>query len=237
METKINGRIPGAAATARIDPHPAARALPRQKILIVDDKKGNLLALRRILEGLDVDIVAATGGNHALAATLDHRFALAILDVMMPGMDGYELAGHLRGDAKTQNIPIIFLTAIYSEQERIFKGYQAGVVDYIIKPYSPVVLLAKVRIFLELDRAHENLSEKIVALTASEERYKSLVTTIPDIVYRVDKKGRFTFLNASIYSLGYTEEELLGSHFAKILIPADAEKACRKWALIWLSQI
>jgi PAS domain S-box-containing protein len=231
MQTTIDDPNPGAQAAARFDPHPAAPDAPRQKILIVDDKKENLLALRQILEGVDVDIVEATGGNQALAATLDHRFALAILDVMMPEMDGYELAGHLRGDAKTQNIPIIFLTAIYSEKDRIFKGYQAGAVDYIVKPYSPIVLLAKVRIFLDLDRAHENLAGKIAALTVSEERYKSLVSTIPDIVYRVDKKGRFTFLNASIFSLGYTEEELLGAHFSKILTPADAEKACRKWAL------
>jgi PAS domain S-box-containing protein len=231
MQTITNDGNSGADATASIDPHPAAPAVPRQKILIVDDKKQNLLALRRILEGLDVDVVEATGGNQALAATLDHRFALAILDVMMPEMDGYELAGYLRGDDKTQNIPIIFLTAVYSEEERIFKGYQAGAVDYIIKPYNPVVLLAKVRIFLDLDRAHENLAEKIVALTASEGRYKGLVTTIPDIVYRLDKKGRFTFLNASITSLGYSEEELLGSHFSKLLNPADAKKTSLKRAL------
>ena len=78
----------------------------------MDDKKANLLALRKVLMELDVEIIEATGGNEALAATLEHDFAIAILDVMMPGMDGYELAGYLKGDAKTRDIPIIFLTAV-----------------------------------------------------------------------------------------------------------------------------
>lgn len=203
----------------------------RQKILIVDDKKQNLLALRRILADVDADIVEATSGNQALAATLDYDFAVAILDVMMPGMDGYELAEHLRGDAKTRRIPIIFLTAIHSEEERIFKGYDVGAVDYIIKPYNPDVLLAKVRVFLEMEKARAELAEKIVALIASEDRYRSLVTTIPDIVYRIDTDGRFTYLNEAVEVLGYTPENLLGSHFSKILLPADVENVSRDMVL------
>jgi PAS domain S-box-containing protein len=210
---------------------PADSDLQRQKILIVDDRRENLLALSQVLTPLDLEIVEALSGNQALAATLDHRFALAIVDVMMPGMDGYELAGHLRGDAKTCNLPIIFLTAVYSEEERIFKGYEAGAVDYIIKPYNPVVLLSKVRVFLELDRAHQALAEKVAALTASEERYRTLVTTIPDIVYRIDRQGRFTYLNDAILSLGYTKEELLGVAFSSIMLPAEAQKASRQWVL------
>jgi PAS domain S-box-containing protein len=206
-------------------------ALSRQKILIVDDKQGNLLALDQVLKPLDLEIIEALNGNQALAATLDHRFALAIVDVMMPGMDGYELAGHLRGDAKTCNLPIIFLTAVYSEEERIFKGYEAGAVDYIIKPYNPVILLSKVRIFLDLDRAHQALSEKVTALTASEDRYRSLVTTIPDIVYQIDRQGRFTYLNDAVFGLGYTKEELLGVPFSSIMLPADAGNAGRQWVL------
>ncbi|MCF8108785.1 MAG: response regulator [Desulfohalobiaceae bacterium] len=203
----------------------------RQKILIVDDKRENLAALRRVLADVDADIIEAASGNEALAATLDHRFAVAVLDVMMPGMDGYELAEYLRGDAKIRNLPVIFLTAVYTEEKRIFKGYEVGAVDYIVKPYKPEVLVAKVRVFLELDQARAELAEKITALTASEERYRSLVTTIPDIVYRIDTDGRFTYLNDAVHSLGYSPEELLGTHFSIIMVPADVERASREWVL------
>jgi PAS domain S-box-containing protein len=226
ITTKPDPSAGSSAVTNRPNP-----GLARQKILIVDDKKENLLTLRQVLKPLDLEVIEASSGNQALAATLDHRFALVIVDVMMPGMDGYELAGHLRGDTKTCNLPIIFLTAVYSEEERIFKGYEAGAVDYIIKPYNPVVLLSKVRVFLDLDRAHQTLAEKVAALTASEERYKSLVTTIPDIVYRIDRQGRFTYLNDAILGLGYSREELLGVPFPSIMLPADVEKASRQWVL------
>lgn len=134
--------------------------IAKQKILIVDDKKRNLIALRQVLAGLDVEVIEAANGNEALAATLEHRFAVAILDVMMPGMDGYELAEYLRSDARTRSLPIIFLTAVYSAEERIFKGYEVGAVDYIIKPYNRDVLLSKVRVFLELEQIRAQLDEK-----------------------------------------------------------------------------
>jgi len=203
----------------------------RQKILIVDDRKENLVALKQVLNEVDAEIVEAMNGNQALAATLQHRFAVAIVDVLMPDMDGYELAEHLRGDTTTRNMPIIFLTAVYAEEERIFRGYEVGAVDYIVKPYNPDVLRSKVRVFLDLARARAELAEKIVALTASEERYRSLVSTIPDIVYRIDADGRFTYLNEAVNSLGYTQEDLLGAHFSKIVLPADMESVARELVL------
>lgn len=131
----------------------------KQKILIVDDKRENLVALRRILKDVDAEVVEATSGNQALAATLNNHFAVAILDVMMPGMDGYELAEHLRDDDNTKVIPIVFVTASYYDELHMFKGYEAGGIDYIVKPFDPNVLLSKVKIFLELDRYREELRE------------------------------------------------------------------------------
>ncbi len=128
-----------------------------QKILIVDDRKENLVALRQVLQGVKAEIIEAASGNEALAATLDHTFALAILDVMMPGMSGFELARHLRGDSATRLIPIIFVTASYQDEQQTFNGYEAGGVDYIVKPYAPEVLLAKTHIFLQLDRQRQEL--------------------------------------------------------------------------------
>jgi len=121
------------------------------KILIVDDKQNNLLALQNVLKALDVEIVQALNGNDALRASLNNDFALAILDVQMPAMDGYELAALLRGDSRTRHVPIIFLSAVYFDDPYVFKGYSSGAVDFITKPFNPQILLSKVRVFLELD--------------------------------------------------------------------------------------
>ena len=145
VKTQDKGSDPSALRAAN-------SALEEQKILIVDDRKENLVALRRTLGDLDAEVFEATTGNQALAATLDHDFALAILDVMMPGMSGYELAEHLRGDNKTRAVPIVFVTASHMDEQQIFKGYEAGGIDYIVKPFAPEILLGKVRIFLEMDR-------------------------------------------------------------------------------------
>ena len=123
-----------------------------QKILIVDDKEPNLLALENVLQDTGAEIVGATNGNDALKLTLYHDFALAILDVQMPGMNGYELAELLRGEEKTASVPIMFLSAAYSDEEHVFKGYEAGAVDFVTKPYNPRHLLSKVDVFLRLDR-------------------------------------------------------------------------------------
>jgi PAS domain S-box-containing protein len=131
----------------------------RQKILIVDDRKENLVALRQVLREVDAEIIEATSGNQALTATLHHHFAVAVLDVMMPGMSGFELAGHLRGDDKTRMIPIVFVTASYPDEQHIFNGYEVGGVDYIVKPFSPEVLLGKIRIFLEIDGYRRELQQ------------------------------------------------------------------------------
>lgn len=129
----------------------------KQKILIVDDKKENLIALRHVLADIDVELVEASSGNEALAATLDNNFALALLDVQMPGMNGYELAEYLRMDPKTQMIPVIFLTAYSTEDQFIFKGYESGAVDYITKPYNPSTLQSKVKVFLDLAQYRSEL--------------------------------------------------------------------------------
>jgi CheY-like chemotaxis protein len=141
--------------------------IPVPKVLIVDDRKENLVALRKVLQDVDAEIIDAISGNEALAATLDNNFALAILDVQMPEMDGYELSMLLRSDSRTSDIPIIFLTAASDEEEQIYKGYMSGGVDYIVKPYNPAMLISKVNVFLELHRKNLELAQKMEALAAS----------------------------------------------------------------------
>ncbi|BDY03377.1 diguanylate cyclase response regulator [Ferrimonas sp. YFM] len=130
------------------------------KILIVDDRPENLLTLEGLLEGFDAELVRATSGEQALAHTLDHDFALILLDVQMPGMDGFEVAELMRGNSKTKHIPIIFVTASYKASEHVFKGYESGAVDYLLKPLNPMMFRSKVGVFLELYAQREALSEK-----------------------------------------------------------------------------
>ncbi|MBF0509566.1 MAG: response regulator, partial [Deltaproteobacteria bacterium] len=129
----------------------------RQKILLVDDKPENLFALEKILSELDVEVIKAGNGNDALKAVLNHDLALAILDIQMPEMDGYELAELIRDEHNTQNIPIIFLSAVYSDEFHVFKGYKAGGVDFVTKPFDPEILLSKIMVFLQLHSQKQEL--------------------------------------------------------------------------------
>jgi diguanylate cyclase (GGDEF)-like protein len=134
--------------------------MSKAKILIVDDRPENLFVLESLIDGPDVELVRAASGNEALAKVLDHDFALVLLDVQMPGMDGYEVAELMRGNRVTRNIPIIFVTAKHKEQASIFKGYDSGAVDYLFKPLEPVILKGKVGVFLELYRQKRELEDK-----------------------------------------------------------------------------
>ncbi len=127
-------------------------------ILAVDDKKANLIALERTLAGLPAKLVVAMSGEEALKATLRHRFELAILDVQMPGMDGYELAGILQSDPSTEGLPIIFVTAASMDEALQDRGYSSGAVDYLVKPYDPMILVSKVRVFLKLAEQRRDIA-------------------------------------------------------------------------------
>jgi len=130
-----------------------------QNILLVDDRPENLLALEKILERPGLNIIKATSGNEALGLVLVHDFALVLLDVMMPEMDGFETAELMRGNSETNHIPIIFVTAISKEQRHVFKGYESGAVDYMFKPLDPDILVSKVNVFLELHKKQDELKE------------------------------------------------------------------------------
>lgn len=119
-------------------------------ILIVDDRRENLFVLESLLENMNCNIIKATSGNEALSLMLDHDFALVLLDVQMPDMDGFETAELMRISSRTRYVPVIFVTAISNEQKCIFKGYEVGAVDYLFKPIEPVILQSKVRVFIEL---------------------------------------------------------------------------------------
>jgi signal transduction histidine kinase len=169
----------------------------KPKILIVDDREENLVALRTTLSEIEVTLIEATNGNDALTATLNHVFALGIFDVQMPGMDGYELAGHLYSDLSNEKFPIIFLTANYAGEDKISKGYETGAVDYIVKPYDPFILLSKVTVFLTLYRQKleiKRYSEHLEELVS--ERTKKLDDTNKDLLKSNMELEQFTRIAA-----------------------------------------
>ncbi len=136
-------------------PEPVNGAEPKANILLVDDRPENLLALEEVLRPLDQHLVRARSGEEALKRVLTDDFAVILLDVQMPGLDGFETAAHIKQREKSRHIPIIFLTAISREPHQALKGYAAGAVDYLAKPFEPWVLQSKVAVFLDLH--HKNV--------------------------------------------------------------------------------
>ncbi len=158
----------------------------RPSILIVDDLPANLVALEKVLAPMAATVVKAHSGNEALAACIDQDFAAVLLDIDMPGMDGYEVAAFLRGEARTARLPILFVTASYRDEAHELQGYGAGAVDYIEKPISDFILRSKVQVFLDLYNSRRRLEEELARseamrseLIESEERLRHAVIDAP----------------------------------------------------------
>ena len=132
--------------------------LSKPKILIVDDRAENLYILRKLLSRLNVEVVQALSGLEALGLVLEADFCCAIIDIQMPEMDGYELVELLRCNHATAHLPVIFVSAIYSDEYHHSKAYERGAVDFLSKPFVPEILLSKVRVFLDLYQQRQNLA-------------------------------------------------------------------------------
>jgi signal transduction histidine kinase len=146
------------------------------RVLLVDDRPDNLLALRAVLEPLDLELVEASSGEEALRHLLGDEFAVIVLDVQMPVLDGFETARLIKGRERTRHVPIIFLTAISGEPEHYLRGYESGAVDYVYKPFEPEILRAKVSVLAELwtrgatiERQRAELAERLVELNRANE--------------------------------------------------------------------
>lgn len=142
------------------------------KILLVDDRPENLITLESILESPELDIYKANSGNEALGLLLEHNFALVLLDVQMPGMDGFETAEIMRANDRTKHVPIIFVTAINKQRKHIFQGYQSGAVDYLYKPLDLEILKNKVKAFIEFFRYRQALESTTLKLAKTVEELK-----------------------------------------------------------------
>lgn len=131
------------------------------KVLLVDDTPQNLIALEALLRRPGLEVISATSGAQALELLLVHEYSLALVDVQMPEMDGFELAELMRGMERTRRVPIIFVTAGARDPHRVFKGYEAGAVDFLYKPIDPQILTSKVNVFLELAQQRRQLAQAL----------------------------------------------------------------------------
>lgn len=161
----------------------------KASILIVDDHAANLLALKTALEELGQNIVTARSGDEALRRLLEREFAVILLDVNMPGMDGFETAGYIRGSQKTAHIPIIFVTA-HAEAMQSAKGYALGAVDCIVTPVIPEILRTKVRVFVEL-----YLMTRQAQRTEAQRTTQEMIEALPNPIFFTDTEGRYRGVN------------------------------------------
>ncbi|MFF1655042.1 response regulator [Streptomyces sp. NPDC058255] len=133
----------------------------RASILLVDDMEDNLIALEAVLGSLNEPLVRARSGEEAMKALLRQRFAVVLLDIRMPGMDGFETAANIKRLDQTKDVPIIFLTGTDADAGYAFRGYATGAADYLTKPFDPWVLRAKVTVFLDLHRKNQQLERML----------------------------------------------------------------------------
>lgn len=201
-------------------------------VLVVDDQQSNLVAMEAVFDGEPVELVKATSGQEALKLLLQREFALVLLDVQMPDLDGFEVAEIMRSNARTDHIPIIFLTAISKEQRYIFRGYETGAVDYLFKPIDPVILRSKVRVFLDLDRKNRSLRENLRLLQQERDHNQMLLHSLGEGLLGVTPSGNVFYANpAAEKMLGCSLHELIGARLTDIFVLFDAEGGQTDWPL------
>ena len=205
----------------------------RARVLVVDDDERNLFAATSALEELGHEIVVAHSGDEALKRLLLEDFAVILLDLHMPGMDGYETAGYIRQRRKTSRIPIVFLTAVFRDEAHLFQAYSAGAVDVVFKPIDPFILRSKVQVLIDLHlktlevqqqaehrerllaenaRVHREKLEAELALRRSEERQRAILNSLPIVFHSrsMEPPYRPMFLSGNVEQLtGFSAEAFL----------------------------
>ena len=218
-------------------PAPSVRKGDRVNILLVDDRAENLLALDAILEPLGERLVRAHSGDEALKCLLTDEFAVILLDVQMPGLNGFETAELIKSRERTRDIPIIFLTAISKDEAYVFRGYSVGAVDYMAKPFQPDVLRSKVAVFVDLYRKQRQLKrqerllheatlreldlEHRARLLAQEARTAQIVSTAMDAIIVLDADRHITLVNAAAERMFERDAEAVLGEPVSVLISGE----------------
>ncbi|CBN54293.1 MULTISPECIES: response regulator [Kamptonema] len=210
-------------------------------VLLVDDHEENLLALEAILNSTSYNLVKANSGAEALRCLLNEDFAVILLDVQMPAMDGFETATLIRSRDRSRLTPIIFITAFTSNDSQVFKGYSLGAVDYLFKPIEAEILTSKVAVFVELfqktvevKRQAAELAAVNTELSKSEERFRTLSACSPLGIYLADVEGRCTYINPRCKGIcGLNLEEGLIDVWQRSVHPEDRDRVVADW-LAWM---
>lgn len=222
------------------------RAGEKINILLVDDHSENLVALEAILDSPEYRLIKAHSGEEALKSLLYDDVAVILLDVHMPGIDGFETAALIKKRERSKSIPIIFLTAINKDQQYVFKGYSVGAVDYVFKPFNPDILKSKVAVFVDLFKKNRQIKQQTELLQQAERRererelfdlerksqlhYRSLAEAIPQIVWTANLGGVLNYCNNRWYSYtGLTVEKTVHEGWRAILHPDDVAQYQKEW--------
>ncbi|WP_348675315.1 response regulator, partial [uncultured Abyssibacter sp.] len=208
--------------------HPAGGPLPA--VLVVDDIEANLVAMKRVLKDLDISISTAQSGPDALALVIRQEFAVVLLDVRMPGMDGYETAEAIFLANPAAPPPIIFVTADDRSEERMLQGYESGAIDFLYKPIQERLLRSKVRILTDLHRQRQELKLMTLALSEANRRATSLLEAASEGIVGVDPDGVITFANPAAGALLKTQaDHLKGMPMQAFIAASELIPEGRPW--------
>lgn len=208
-----------------------APANPLPKILVVDDSPANLLAMRAVLSKLPAQLMTAGSGNEALSFLLRHEFALVLLDVNMPGMNGYETAELIRDHTARDPVPVIFVTAHDAGTRQVFRGYESGAIDYLFKPVDEILLTSKVRVLLDLYEHRTRLKQTGEALALAHRQKNRLLQAAAEGILGLLPDGSIEFVNPEACRLlGASAEALIGQSASAILGAAETPGAALNWS-------
>lgn len=209
-------------------------------ILVVDDRPEGILAVQAVLNSPNYNIITASSGNEALKHLLNNDFAVILLDVQMPIMNGFETASVIKTREKSKDIPIIFMSAINQDEQYVYQGYGVGAIDYLLKPFDPYILRSKVAIFVDIYRKNQTIREQASKIRETEalayaqeldrreleglRRYQNLADSIPQIVFRLSPTGEYDYFNKVWFEYtGLTANSSMGQRWKEVIHPEDLE--------------
>ncbi|MFC2107214.1 PAS domain S-box protein [Bacteroidota bacterium] len=204
-----------------------------QRVLSVDDIEDNNFLIYSYLKPVGIQTFMASSGKQALEMMEEKQFHLFLLDIMMTGMDGFELARKIREKEKYKYTPIIFISGIHSDASSIFKGYQSGAIDYLLKPVDKTILVNKVRFLLSLDQQKNIITRQRDELIERQQRFMDVAESLADWIWEIDSSGKYIYVSEKVKEvLGYESHELIGKSPFDFMPASEAKKIKEKFEKI-----